>query len=169
MKKLFFTLILFSSVLLSAQTKNDTDFAADLKNTFAKSTDCVNDFEKILTPAEVQSLNTTLSAFEKKYIYKIVIITTPSYKPFNSFEEFAMDIDKFLSKDPRLDPTLLIMVSKTLRQIQVLSVDFIKYKLNNEETQNIVSTYAVPELKKGDYYKALELASNEFMKKLQPN
>lgn len=168
MKKLFFTLVLLSSVLLSAQTKNDTDFAANLKSTFSQSTDCVNDFEKILKPAELQSLNTTLNAFEKKHLYKIVIITTPSIAPFQSFEEYATDLDKFLSKDPRLDPTLLIVVSKTLRQIQVLSVDFIKYKLNTEETQNIISTYSVPELKKGNYYKALELASNEFMKKLQP-
>lgn len=168
MKKLFFTLVLLSSVLLSAQTKNDTDFAAHLKSTFSQSTDCVNDFEKILKPAELQSLNTTLNSFEKKHLYKIVIITTPSIAPFQSFEEYATDLDKFLSKDPRLDPTLLIVVSKTLRQIQVLSVDFIKYKLTTEETQNIISTYSVPELKKGNYYKALELASNEFMKKLQP-
>ncbi|MBL0738233.1 TPM domain-containing protein [Flavobacterium sp. GN10] len=167
MKKLFFTLVLFTSVLLSAQTKTDTDFASRLKGTFAQSTDCVNDFEKVLKPEELKYLNTTLNTFEKKYLYKIVIITTPSFAPFQSFDEFAMDLDKFLSKDPRLDPTLLIVVSKSLRQIQVLSVNFIKYKLTEEETQNIISTYSIPELKKGNYYKALELASNEFMKKLQ--
>ncbi len=167
MKKLFFTLILLSSVLLSAQTKNDTDFASRLKSTFSQSTDCVNDFEKILKPEELKALNTTLNNFEKKYLYKIVIITTPSIEPFQSFEEFATDLDKFLSKDPRLDPTLLIVVSKTLRQIQLLSVDFIKYKLNTEDTQNIISTYSIPELKKGNYYKALEQASNELIKKLQ--
>ncbi|MFC4476109.1 TPM domain-containing protein [Flavobacterium chungangensis] len=166
MKKLFFTLILLSSVL-SAQTKTDNDFASRLKSTFSQSTDCVNDFEKVLKPAELQSLNTTLNAFEKKHLYKIVVITTPSVEPFKSFDEFAVDLDKFLSKDPRLDPTLLIVVSKTLRQIQVLSVDFIKYKLNSEDTQNIISTYSIPELKKGNYFKALEQASNEFMKKLQ--
>lgn len=83
-------------------------------------------------------------------------------------EEYTLELDKFLSKDPRLDPTLLIILSKKLRQIQVISVDFIKYKLSTEDTQNIISTYSVPELKKGNYYKALELASNEFMKKLQP-
>lgn len=168
MKKLFFTLALLTSILISAQTKNDTDFAFQLKNSFSGSTDCVNDFEKILKPAELQSLNSTLNSFEKKYLYKIVVITTPSYAPFQSFEEYSVDLDKFLSKDPRLDPTLLIVVSKTLRQIQVLSVDFVKYKLSTEETQNIIATYSVPELKKGNFYKALELATNEFMKKLQP-
>lgn len=167
MKKLFFTLILLSSVLLSAQTKNENDFTSRLKSSFSQSTDCVNDFEKLLKTEELKSLNTILNAFEKKHLYKIVIITTPSYEPFQSFDEFAIDLDKFLSKDPRLDPTLLIVVSKTLRQIQVLSVDFIKYKLNAEETQNIINTYSIPELKKGNYYKALEQASNEFMKKLQ--
>ncbi|MBO9583816.1 MAG: TPM domain-containing protein [Flavobacterium sp.] len=167
MKKLFYTLVLLFSVLLSAQTKKDIDFASQLKSSFSESTNCVNDFEKVLKPEELQSLNTTLNAFEKKYLYKIVIITTPSYAPFQSFEEFVLDIDKFLAKDPRLDPTLLIVVSKSLRQIQVISVNFIKYKLTEEETQKIISTYSIPELKKGDYYKALELASNEFMKKLQ--
>ncbi|MFC0779086.1 TPM domain-containing protein [Flavobacterium sp. HJSW_4] len=168
MKNLFFTIILFSSVFLSAQTKNNAEFTSNLKSSFLQSSDCVNDFEKILKPEELKVLNTTLNNFEKKYLYKIVIITTPSVQPFPSFEEFAVDLDKFLSKDPRLDPTILILVSKSLRQIQVLSVDFIKYKLTTEETQTIISTFAVPELKKGNYYKALEMASNEFMKKLQP-
>lgn len=171
MKKLFFiiSINLLSLTILSAQNKNDSDLNTALKTIFSSSSNCVNDFEKVLTPEQAQTLNNTLNAFEKKYLYKIVIVTTPTVKPFASFEEFAQDLDQFLAKDPRLDPTILIVVSKTLRQIQVLSIDFIRYKLNNEDTQSIVSTYAVPEFKKGDYFKGLEQASEYFMKKLQPN
>lgn len=163
MKKtvLFLAIFLFLSHNLFAQTKIET------QNVFSKSYDYVNDFEKILTPNQITTLNTTLKSFEKKSLYKIIIVSTSSINPYTSFAEYSSGLDKYLANDPKLDPTILIVVSKQLRQIQVLSIDLIRYKLTDDETQNIIAGFAVPEFKKGDYYTGLEKAIDQIINKLQ--
>lgn len=163
MKKLFFTLtilMLFQHSIF-AQTKTEE------QNVFSKSYDYVNDFEKILTEKQKETLNTSLKSFEKKALYKIVIVSVPSIKPYTTFPEYAHGLDQYLASNPKFDPTILIVVSKTLRQIQVLSIDLIRYKLSDEETQNILTNYTIPEFKKGDYYKGLENAVNQIIEKMK--
>ena len=58
-------------------------------------------------------------------------------------------------------------MSKELRQIQILGEDSIRYKLSDDQTKEIISSFAVPEFKKGDYYKGLESAVSELIKKLE--
>lgn len=163
MKKLFFALIILLVLPHSifAQTK------ADEQSVFSKSYNYVNDFDKILTEKQIETLNTTLKSFEKKALYKIVIVSVPTINPYASFPEYAQGLDKYLAADPKLDPTILIVVSKTLRQIQVLSIDLIRYKLSDDETQSILTNYTIPEFKKGDYYKGLENAVTQIIEKLK--
>lgn len=163
MKKLFFalTILLLLPNYISAQTKTEE------QNIFSNSYNYVNDFEKILTEKQIETLNTTLKSFEKKALYKIVIVSVPTIKPYDNFPEYAHKLDEYLSKDPKLDPTILIVVSKTLRQIQVLSIDLIRYKLSDEETQTILTNFTIPEFKKGDYYQGLENAVVQIIEKMK--
>jgi len=169
MKKTFFiiTITLFSVNFFCAQTKKETTASSETQSTFPTSYEYVNDFEKIFTAHQTETLNTTLKSFDKKYLYNIIIITTSSSKPYNTFQEYIEALDKHLYQDLKLDPTILIVLSKELRQVQVLGADLIHYKLNNDETKEIVSSFAVPEFKKGDYYKGLEDTVSQIMKKLQ--
>ncbi len=59
------------------------------------------------------------------------------------------------------------MISKQLRQIQVQGVNKIRAKMTDQEMKDIVSTYVIPELKKGDYYKGLQEGTRELVKKLE--
>ncbi|RED23539.1 uncharacterized protein BD847_2597 [Flavobacterium cutihirudinis] len=163
MKKLFFalTILLLLPNYISAQSKTEQ------QNIFSKSYNYVNDFEKILTEKQIETLNTTLKTFEKKALYKIVIVSVPSIKPYDSFPEYAHGLDQYLASDPKLDPTILIVVSKTLRQIQVLSIDLIRYKLSDDETQSILTNFTIPEFKKGDYYQGLENAVTQIIDKMK--
>lgn len=163
MKKFFFalTILLLLPNYISAQTKTEE------QNVFSKSYNYVNDFEKILTEKQIETLNTTLKSFEKKALYKIVIVSVSNIKPYESFPEYAHGLDQYLAKDPKFDPTILIVVSKTLRQIQVLSIDLIRYKLSDDETQNILTNFAIPEFKKGDYYQGLENAVGQIIEKMK--
>ncbi|KRD12632.1 hypothetical protein ASE21_01630 [Flavobacterium sp. Root901] len=168
MKKLFFIIIiaLFSPGILLSQAKKESP-VSDPQNVFSKPYDYVNDFEKILNSDQITALSNTLKAFEKQYLYKITVVTTSSIQPYTTFPDYALELDKYLAKDPKLDPTILIVVSKELRQIQVQSIDLIRYKLSDSDTQNIITTYAVPEFKKGDYGKGLQLAAEQIMNKLK--
>ena len=168
MKKIFFIIIiiLFPASILFSQTKKENT-VPDSQNIFSRPYDYVNDFEKILNSNQITNLTNTLKAFEKQFLYKITVVTTSTINPYTSFPDYALELDRYLAKDPKLDPTILIVVSKELRQIQVQSIDLIRYKLSDNDTQNIITTYAVPEFKKGDYGKGLELAVDQIMNKLK--
>ncbi|KUJ59635.1 hypothetical protein AR687_22145 [Flavobacteriaceae bacterium CRH] len=167
MKKIFFiiTITLFSANFFFAQTKKTA--GSEIQNGFSKSYENVNDFEKILTSSQKTTLETNLKAFRKKSLYNIIIVTISSTKPYTTFTEYTENLDKYLANDLKLDPTLLIVLSKELRQIQVLGIEQIRYKLNDDQTKEVIATFAVPEFKKGDYYKGLEDAVAQIIKKLQ--
>ncbi|MDR7372152.1 TPM domain-containing protein [Flavobacterium aquidurense] len=158
MKKILFIVIvaLFSTNCVISQTQN----------VFSKSYDYVNDFEKILTQSQISELNTTLKSFEKKSLYKIIIVSTSSINPYTDFPDYSLRLDHYLINDLKLDPTILIVVSKELRQIQVQSIDLIRYKLSDDDTKNIIANFAVPEFRKGDYYKGLEASVAQIINKL---
>lgn len=168
MKKLLAVVLIswFSTSVLFSQTKTENTFP-DPKTVFAKSYDYVNDFEKILKTDQIATLTNALKAFEKKYLYKIILVTIPSIKPYPSLPDYALELDKYMATDPKLDPTILIVISKEIRQIQVQSIELIRYKLSYDDTLSIITTYAMPEFKKGDYYKGLEITTEQIMNKLK--
>lgn len=152
---------------LFAQAKKETATSSETQNIFAKSYDNVNDFEKILNADQTNTLNKTLKAFEKKTLYKIIIITISSIKPYNDIYEYTQNLDKYLDSNLRIQPTIIIVISKQLRQIQIVGEGSIRYKLSDDQTKEIVAGFAVPEFKKGDYYKGLEMTVAEIIKKLE--
>jgi uncharacterized protein len=162
MKKLFFIIAISFALpnCFFAQTKTNTE------TIFAKSYDYVNDFEKILSPKQIQNLNTTLKAGEAKTDYKIMIITTASIAPYNDISEYSLDLDKHLVNDLNINTSILIVISKQMRQIQVQGVNKLRNKITDKEIETIVTTFVVPELKKGDYNKGLENGVAEIIKKL---
>ena len=169
MKKiiLLVTIVLLLPSGFVAQTKKEAQPTSETQDIFAKSYDNVNDFEKILTAAQITTLNTTLKSFEKRKLYKFIIVTTSAIKPYTDLYDYSLSLDKYLNTTLKLQPTILILLSKQLRQIQILGEDTIRYKLSDDQTKEIVSSFAVPEFKKGDYYKGLENAVTELMKKLE--
>lgn len=66
-----------------------------------------------------------------------------------------------------MNAAVLIVLSKDLRQIQLQASDQIGNKLNYDETREIISNYALPEFKKGDFHKGLEKAVAQIIVKLK--
>lgn len=163
MKKLvlLFAISLFLSHNLFAQTKPEAS------TIFAKSYDYVNDFEKILTPTQIKTLTDFLKSSEAKNKYKILVVTTGSIAPYTDLTDYSLDLDKYLISKLNIDTTILIVISKQLRQIQVQGVDKIRSKMSDQEMKDIIATYVVPELKKGDYFKGLQQGTVQLVKKLE--
>lgn len=163
MKKIIYSFVLFFlfTTLFFAQTKGET------QNIFAKSYTYVNDFEKILTADQVKTLNAYLKSNDEKTANKIVVVTVSSINPYTDLTDYSLDLDKYLLSKLKTDTSILIVISKQLRQIQVQGVEKIRAKMSDQEMKNIVSTYAVPELKKGDYYKGLQECTRQFIKKME--
>lgn len=137
------------------------------ENTFSKSYGYLNDFEKILTSSQIATLNNTLKASEKKTGHKIIVVTISSIKPYANVPEYAATLESYLYNNLKLNPTILLVLSKELRQIQIQSSHKGLNKLSQEETKTIISNFAIPEFKKGDFYKGLESAVNQIVKKLE--
>jgi len=163
MKKLVFVfaIVLFFPNYFFAQTKGEA------QNIFAKSYDYVNDFEKILIPKQIKDLNDYLKASEAKTKSKILIVTTSSIAPYTDLTDYSLDLDKYLLSKLKIDTSILIVISKQLRQIQVQGVDKIRAKMTDQEMKDIIAAYVVPELKKGDYYKGLQQGTLQLIKKIE--
>lgn len=171
MKKTFFTISIALTVLLPAsifaQTKKDLSSNSTSISPFSKSYDYVNDFEKILTPTQIATLKNTLKSCETKSHRKIIIVTTSSIKPYNDIPQYALQLNTYLDQKLKLNTAVLIVLSKEWRQIQVQGVEQLGSKLTDNDTKNIIATYALPEFKKGDYYTGLQQAVSQIIKKLQ--
>ncbi|WP_289661839.1 TPM domain-containing protein [Flavobacterium panacagri] len=163
MKKILFlfTIALFLPNAFFAQTK------AESPAIFAKSYDYVNDFEKILTPSQAKSLNDYLKSSETKTKSKIVIVTTSSISPYTDLNDYSLGLDKYMLSKLKIDTSILIVISKQLRQIQVQGVEKIRAKISDQEIKDLIAAYIVPELKKGDYYKGLQQGTLELVKKIE--
>ncbi|AWK06920.1 TPM domain-containing protein [Flavobacterium crocinum] len=163
MKKILFllTIVLFLPNHFFAQT--ETNMSA----VFAKSYDYVNDFEKILNSGQVKTLNDFLKSSENKTKSKILIVTTSSIAPYTDLTDYSLALDKYMLAKLKIDTSILIVISKQLRQIQVQGVEKIRAKMSDQEMKDIITTYVVPELKKGDYYKGLEQGTKQLIKKIE--
>ncbi|MDA6069859.1 TPM domain-containing protein [Flavobacterium sp. AC] len=169
MKNLLF-IITISFLLPSTffgQSNKSTFQNSVTENTFSKSYNYLNDFEKILTSSQITTLNTTLKSSEKKSGTKIIVVTISSIQPYTTVPEYASNLKNYLSDNLKLNPTFLIVLSKELRQIQIQSSYEARNKLTEEETKSIINSFAIPEFKKGDYYKGLENAVTQIIKKLE--
>jgi uncharacterized protein len=67
----------------------------------------------------------------------------------------------------KLNPAILIVLSKELRQIQIQGSNKALNKLTGEETKNIINNFVIPEFKKEDFYKGLENTVTQIVKKLE--
>ncbi|MFG4005203.1 TPM domain-containing protein [Flavobacterium aquidurense] len=169
MKNLLFIItisFLLPSTFLGQANKSIPQNSASV-NVFSKSYNHLNDFEKILTPNQITTLNTTLKSSEKKSNTKIIVVTISSIKPYASVPEYAYNLKNYLADNLKLNPTFLIVLSKELRQIQIQSSYEARNRLTEDETRNIINSFAIPEFKKGDYYKGLENAVTQIIKKLE--
>jgi len=163
MNKIIFylTIVIFLPQLFFAQTK------AEPQNIFAKSYDYVNDFEHILTPKQVKDLNDYLKASEVKTKSKILIVSAASFSPYNDLNEYSRQLDNYLFSKLKIDTSVLIVISKQMRQIQFQGVAKIGAKITDPELKDIISTYVIPELKKGDYFKGLQAGTLQLVKKIE--
>ncbi|WP_166923596.1 TPM domain-containing protein [Flavobacterium poyangense] len=163
MKKIVFILAL--TVLFS--TNSFAQAKTEAQNIFAKSYDYVNDFEKILTPKQIETLQEALKSCETKTNNKMLIVTTPTLGPYTELADYSLELDKYLNANLKIDASILLVISKQLRQIQIRGVDKLRNKLSDKEVESILTSFVIPELKKGDYFKGLQEGAIQIIKKLE--
>lgn len=168
----FLNFILFTFYFTFSQgchSQTATDSVAIKSNEFVfpKVNDFINDTENILKTHEKIILNKILENFERNSNVTITIVTTSSIYPYEDIFKYSLDMADSLTSDKHSATEVLIVLSQSLRQIQIQNSDSIRNLLTDSETKNIIDTFIIPEFKKGNYFKGLKRGISEIKKELR--
>lgn len=166
MKK--YTLIILLILLVGCNQKNATAQHPDYYNSLPKIEAIVTDFENVLSKEEEEQLTKIITDFEAKTTNEIAVVTVESIKPYDDIFDYSLDLaNKTGVGEKDKNNGILIVVSASLRKIQIQNGDGIVSKLSNEQTKVIIEQKIFPEFKEGKYYNGLKNGIAEIIKALQ--
>lgn len=160
---LFF--ILITTLLYSCvhRTKDTTKLPAaanasivtnDTFPNIPKPSGWVNDYVHLFSAAEIKSLDSIITDYEKKNIAQIAVTTV------DSLMMAPLDIDSYALQMLRTwgigtkekKNGILILICTDMRRIRIENGYGIEKILSNEETKKIIDNNIIPYYKKGDFF-----------------
>lgn len=127
----------------------------------------INDFENILSDKEEEKLSKMVMDHEKTTSNEIAVVTVSTIEPYSEMFEFSLAIaNKWKVGKAAKNNGVLIVVSKTLREIRIQNGLGISERLSDEETKLIIDKYMIPAFKKGKYFQGIEKGLNAIMKEI---
>jgi uncharacterized protein len=156
---LTFLLILLGQSSLLAQKGNE-----EFK--FPNSVGFVNDFDTIFSEDQKKTLSTMIVNFEKKTTNEIVVVTVSNLGPYKSIGEYTQDLfNTWGVGKAEKDNGLIILLCMPQRSIRITTGRGTEKILTDLICQQILDEVVLPELKKGNNYKAVEKGLKKIMKK----
>ena len=163
-------LIIFLSLIISLYSQAQSGTGKKLFP--AKPIGWVSDFENDLTPIWIAYIDSTISGFEKHTSIEIGVVTLSldstmisSDKEWNAL---AMDLfNTWGIGEKDKNNGLLLLVSKKLRRVRIVTGEGIRNKLTDEEAKAIIETIMIPSFKKGLYGQAIDAGLQAIRKELQ--
>lgn len=138
-------------VMTLAQLKS---YRQSIWDTLPAAVGWVNDFEGLFDPDQENTIEKTISHFEKKTTIEIAIITVDSNMVNqNSFDEFAYRIMKLwgIGKISKSNG-MVICISKDYKRLCVTTDFGIDKFMNAAEKNKIINKYFLPLYRKNQYY-----------------
>ncbi|MFI5188005.1 MAG: TPM domain-containing protein [Chitinophagales bacterium] len=157
----FIPLCLIFFLNLSGQTTKDT--------TIPKPIGSINDFEKIYTAEEIDTLGSLIADFEKRTTIQISIITIDTTmikkEELDSWTLKVMNRWGVGRKDK--NNGILIAISKGYRRIRIQNGYGIEKILSTQETKDIIDKDFIPFFKDTKYFEGTRNGLQALMKKLE--
>ena len=128
----------------------------------------VNDFEGLFDGDQENTIEKTLSHFEKKTSIEISIITVDSNMiNKNSFDEFSYRVMKLwgIGKISKSNG-MVICISKDYKRLCVTTDFGIDKYMNAAEKDKIINKYFLPFYRKNDYYQGTVSGLNAILEKI---
>ena len=166
MKKILLCIILvvFAAVRANAQTANP-DSTEEKMGTFPARIGWVNDYEKLLTKAEISQLEKLLAAHKQKSTDDIVIVTTNSFAPYHDMGSYSKDLATVWGVGKtKKNNGMMIMLSKTLGDINLLPDKGLQGMLSDTICGTIIDTKMMPYLEKEKFGDALIAGVKEIIR-----
>lgn len=179
-KNIFFTLaFLFTFCIARAQNVPEYNprvmtssqlhaYRQTIWDTLPAAVGWVNDFEGLFDISQENTIEKTLSHFEKKTTIEISIITVDSNMVNkNSFDEFSYRVMKLwgIGKISKSNG-MVICISKDYKRLCVTTDFGIDTYMNAAEKTRIITKYFLPLYRKNDYYQGTINGLNAILDKI---
>jgi uncharacterized protein len=128
----------------------------------------VNDFEGIFTIGQIAELNKIIERHEKETTNQMVIVTTPSFAPFENLFDYSLKLaNTWRVGQKGKNNGIAIVFGKQIRQIRIQVGYGLENKLKDEEAKRIIDNIIIPEFKKEDYYMGIKNGIAEIFKEIE--
>ncbi len=161
------TLLLFTLTIL---TLNLVFCQGDkkIKFKFPESTGFVNDYEKIFSNDQIDSLTSIIKKHQDKTTNQIAIITIDSFAPYKTLFDYSLNLfNTWGIGTKEKDNGVAIVFGKKIRQIRIMVGYGLETKLKDEEAKLIIDEIIIPEFKKGDFYLGIKKGLLEVIKQIE--
>lgn len=164
MKRLFFLLLLTSLTLnfIFCQGDKKTNFK------FPEPLGFVNDYEKILSNVQIDTLTSLIKTHQEKTTNQIAIVTIDSFAPYKTLFDYSLDLfNTWGIGTKEKNNGVAIVFGKKIRQVRIMVGYGLEKKLKDEEAKRIIDITMIPEFKNGDFYTGIKNGLLEIIKEIE--
>lgn len=112
----------------------------------------INDFEHIIDNNSIDTLTFLVNDFEEKTAVTIAVVTTATFSPFNSIEEYSEDLgNKWGIGLKEINNGMMVVVSATQRKVRIFTGLGMDQLLSDQAGIKIVNEQMLPDFKQGNY------------------
>ncbi len=166
MRSLFLALSLLVSSTAFAQPSYT--FKWDVASKFPKPLGWVSDFEKILSPASINTLEKMIIHHEKKMGNEIAIVTVDSIGSYPDFFEYSVSLFNSWSIGKQdEDNGVLILFSSKMKRVRIATGLLLETKLTDDFCKDVIDKMMVPLFKKNEFAEGLQKALEKIIRQLE--
>ncbi|HZV12837.1 MAG TPA: TPM domain-containing protein [Candidatus Kapabacteria bacterium] len=135
---------------------------------FPKPEGYVNDYEGDLDSATIKTLTRIASQHRKKTKEEVIVVTIPTYAPFKDLTEYVKALtDAWGVGEHGKNTGVLVVFSKTQRQMRIGVGTGLYNKLTESMSQKIINEKMLPFFKQNKYSEGLIAGTKELVKILE--
>lgn len=156
---------LFVVGLLASISVNAQDIPPQLA---APPKDWVSDFEHLLTPAQIDTLDQIIAGLEKATAVEICVVTLDTSWVRGEFSPFITSLGKRWGVGKKgVDNGIIIGITAIGREIRISTAYGIRTQVPDAYLQQLIDGELIPLFKQEKYYEALKLALQRIVAKIQ--
>jgi uncharacterized protein len=123
----------------------------------------VNDHARLLPEDRRQALERVLQAHEERSGHQFAVLTIPSLEG-DPLEDFSLRaVEKWKLGRKKVDDGLLLLVVQRERKVRIEVGYGLEGSITDAKSSRIIRNLMVPEFRKGDYARGIELAVGELV------
>jgi uncharacterized protein len=120
---------------------------------YPKPIGSVADFEHVFTDKEISKLEKKIADYKNNSNNEVIIVTANSIEPYQDILDFGNGLLKeWESGISENNNGLLILFSKSLGELSIITGLETGKKLTDEICQKVINKIIIPEFKNGNYY-----------------